>query len=129
MPNVRRWSRLLGIHDSGSMSSIPSLSAFDPTVTNADVPTTTTTAPSPRIGFHSRSKVQPRFDIVNPNSRASFVTATSVPSVYSDHGPEPVGVAYGGEDYEGEDIIEEEVDADAARGYLEYAEGEEVVEY
>jgi len=32
-------------------------------------------------------------------SRQSFMTATSA-SVYSDHGPEPVGVAYGGEEYE-----------------------------
>jgi len=128
MPNPRRWSRLLGIHDSGSMSSIPSLSAFDPTITNADVPTTTT-APSPRIGFHSRSKVQPRFDIVTPGNRASFVTATTTPSVYSDHGPEPVGIAYGGEDYEAEETIEEEGDGDAVRGYMKYAEGEEAVEY
>lgn len=32
-------------------------------------------------------------------ARQSFMTATSA-SVYSYHGPEPVGVAYGGEEYE-----------------------------
>jgi hypothetical protein len=32
-------------------------------------------------------------------TRQSFMTTTSL-SVYSDHGPEPVGVAYGGEEYE-----------------------------
>jgi len=53
----------------------------------------------PDLPSRSRARVKEMARSETVYSRQSFMTATSA-SVYSDHGPEPVGVAYGGEEYE-----------------------------
>lgn len=96
---TERWSKVLGLNGGGSQ--VGERGGF-----------------STIVGSTSAARIRVPAKVYE-RSRASFLTATSA-SVYSEHGPEPVGIAYGGEDYE---IREEDEglvsDAERARKYLD----------